>query len=318
MKLVIFGGTGQLGGVVVRACQARGDDVVVVSRSGTTAARHVEWDGKSVGPWASEGDGADVVLNLAGRSVNCRYTAANRKAMFDSRVQSTRAVGAAVAASARPPRVWLQMSTATIYSHRFDAANDEATGVMGGSEPDAPAAWKFSVDIARAWEHELDAARTPRTRKVALRSSLVLDAGRGGIFDVLLGLTRAGLGGTIGDGAQYVSWLHERDFVGMLDFLVAHEELGGAVILASPNPLPQREFMAALRAAWGTRVGLPATRWMTSVGAFLLRTETELTFKSRRVVPQRLLDAGYRMAFPDWPEAARDLVARYRAATASG
>jgi uncharacterized protein (TIGR01777 family) len=318
MKVVLFGGSGQLGGVLVRAFQARGDDVVVVSRSGATAARRIAWDGKSVGPWASELEGADVVVNLAGRSVNCRYTAANRKAMFDSRVESTRAVGAAIAGASRPPRVWLQMSTATIYSHRFDAANDEATGVIGGSEPDAPAAWKFSIDIAQAWEHALETAATPRTRKVALRSSLVLNADRGGIFDVLLGLTRAGLGGPIGDGAQYVSWLHERDFVGMLDFLVAHEELDGAVILASPHPLPQREFMAALRAASGTRLGLPATRWMTALGAFFLRTETELTFKSRRVVPRRLLDAGYRMVFPEWPAAARELVARYRAGTASG
>ncbi len=314
MKVVIFGGTGQLGNVLVRALQARGDDVVVVSRSGATAARRVEWDAKSVGPWASELDGTDVVLNLAGRSVNCRYTAANRKAMFDSRVESTRAVGAAIAGCSRPPRTWLQMSTATIYSHRFDAPNDEATGVIGGSEPDAPPSWKFSIDIAKAWEHELAVANTPRTRKVALRSSLVLNADRGGIFDVLLGLTRAGLGGTLGDGTQYVSWLHEHDFVGMLDFLVAHEELDGPVILASPNPLPQREFMAALRAAWGTRIGLPATRWMTALGAFFLRTETELTFKSRRVVPKRLLDAGYRLLFPDWPEAARELVARYRSA----
>jgi uncharacterized protein (TIGR01777 family) len=318
MKIVIFGGSGQLGGVLVRAFQARGADVVVVSRSATPAAHWLEWDGRSVGAWARELEGADVVLNLAGRSVNCRYTAANRKAMFDSRVESTRAVGSAIAACSHPPRVWLQMSTATVYSHRFDAPNDEATGVLGGSEPDAPAAWKFSIDIAKAWEHELTAANTPRTRKVALRSALVLNADRGGIFDVLLGLTRAGLGGTIGDGAQYVSWLHERDFVGMLDFLVAHEELDGAVILASPNPLPQREFMAALRAAWGTRLGLPATRWMTAVGAFVLRTETELTFKSRRVVPKRLLDAGYSMAFPEWPAAARELVARYRAASASG
>lgn len=313
MKIVIFGGTGQLGAVLVRAFQARGDDVAVVSRSNATAARRVEWDGKSVGAWASELDGADVVLNLAGRSVNCRYTPANRKAMFDSRVESTRAVGRAIAACPNPPRVWLQMSTATIYSHRFDAANDEATGIIGGSEPGVPASWKFSIDIAQAWEHELAAAETPRTRKVALRSSLVLNADRGGIFDVLLGLTRAGLGGSIGDGAQYVSWLHERDFVGMVAFLIEHEALDGAVILASPQPLPQREFMAALRAAWGTSIGLPATRWMTAVGAFFLRTETELTFKSRRVVPQRLLDAGYRMIFPEWPAAARELVARYRA-----
>jgi uncharacterized protein (TIGR01777 family) len=316
MKVVIPGGTGQVGAVLVREFRARGDDVVVVSRSAATEARHVAWDGRTLGKWASELDGADVVVNLAGRSVNCRYTRENMRAMFDSRVESTRAVGLAIAECARPPRVWLQMSTATIYAHRLDAANDEATGLIGGEEANVPDYWKFSIEIAKAWEHEQAVANTPRTRKVALRSSMIMSPDRGGIFDVLLGLTRAGLGGPIAGGAQYVSWLHERDFVRMLDFLIAHEELDGAVNLAAPNPLPQREFMVALRAASGTRVGLPATRWMAEIGAFFLRTDTELTLKSRRVVPGRLLAAGYEFAFPEWPAAAAELVARYRAAGA--
>jgi uncharacterized protein (TIGR01777 family) len=314
MKIVIPGGTGQVGAILVRAFQARGDDVVVVSRSSATAARHVTWDGRTLGAWANELDGADVVVNLAGRSVNCRYTKANMKAMFDSRVESTKVVGQAIAQSSRPPRVWLQMSTATIYAHRFDAPNDEATGILGGDEPGVPAYWKFSIDIAKAWEHEQAAAKTPRTRQVALRSSMIMSPDRGGIFDVLLGLVRSGLGGTIAGGAQYVSWLHELDFVKMIEFLIARDDIGGAVNLAAPNPLPQREFMAILRAARGTRLGLPATRWMTEIGAFFLRSDTELTLKSRRVVPGRLLNAGYAFAFPEWPAAAADLVARYRSA----
>jgi len=147
------------------------------------------------GPWTRELDGADVVVNLAGRSVNCRYTPANRRAIKESRVNSTRVVGEAIAGAARPPRVWLQMSTATIYAHRYDAPNDEATGILGGAEPGAPDTWRFSIDVATSWERALDAAATPRTRKVALRAAVVMSPDRGGVFDLLLRLVRFGLGG---------------------------------------------------------------------------------------------------------------------------
>jgi uncharacterized protein (TIGR01777 family) len=317
MKFVLPGGSGQVGGLLARALQASGHDVVVLSRAdgGSGAAvRTVAWDGRAPGPWTAELDGADVVINLAGRNVNCRYTAANRQAMMSSRVDSTRAVGTAIARAARPPRVWLQMSTATIYGHRFDAANDEATGVIGGAEPDAPPSWRFSIDIAQAWEAALAEAPTPATRKVALRAAVIMSPDRGGIFDVLLGLVRRGLGGAIAGGRQWMSWVHERDFVRAVELLIARDDISGAVNIAAPTPLPQRDFMAALRAAWGARIGLPATGWMTTIGAFFLRTETELVFKSRRVVPGRLLDAGFAFDFPAWPAAAADLVARGRAA----
>jgi len=251
-----------------------------------------------------------VVVNLAGRSVNCRYTQKNMDAMMSSRVASTRAVGLAIAQAARPPRLWLQMSTATIYAHRFDAPNDEASGIIGGSEPDAPSYWRFSIEIAQAWEREQTEAETPRTRKVALRSAMVMSPDPGGIFDILFGLTRRGLGGTMAGGSQFMSWIHERDFVRAIEFLIAREDMSGPVNLAAPNPLPQKEFMAVLRLASGMRVGLPVTKWMAEIGAFFLRTDTELTFKSRRVVPGRLLDAGFAFDFPDWPAAAKDLVAR--------
>jgi uncharacterized protein (TIGR01777 family) len=313
MKIVIPGGTGQVGGVLSRAFRARGHDVVVLSRGGTSDARVVPWDGHTVDAWAGEVDGADVVINLAGRSVNCRYTEANLHAMMSSRVDSTRAVGVAIGQAARPPRVWLQMSTATIYAHRFDAPNDEATGRIGGDEPDVPGYWRRSVEIATAWERTQEEASTPRTRKVALRAAMVMSPDRGGIFDVLLGLTRWGLGGAIAGGQQYVSWIHDRDFVRAVEFLIEREDLEGPVNLAAPGPLPQREFMAALRAAWGRRVGLPATGWMAEIGAFFLRTDTELLLKSRRVIPGRLLETGFAFEHPDWPAAARDLVERRRA-----
>jgi uncharacterized protein (TIGR01777 family) len=313
MKIVIPGGTGQVGAILSKAFLGQGHDVVVLSRGGTSAARIAAWDGRTLGAWAGELDGADVVINLAGRSVNCRYTEANLAAMMSSRVDSTRVVGEAIAAAARPPRAWLQMSTATIYAHRFDAANDERTGQIGGSEPDAPAYWKRSIDIAQAWERTQHDAATPHTRKVALRTAMVMSPDRDGIFDVLLRLTRLGLGGAIAGGHQFLSWIHDRDFTRAIELLIARDDLAGPVNLTSPNPLPQREFMAALRAAWGTRIGLPATRWMATIGAFLLRNDTELTLKSRRVVPTRLVDAGFEFAFPDWPAAAVDLAQRRRA-----
>ncbi|MER6787302.1 TIGR01777 family oxidoreductase [Streptomyces sp. NPDC000658] len=312
MKIVLPGGTGQVGTVLRRALTAAGHEVVVLSRR-PEGRGEIAWDGRTLGAWTEAVDGSDVVVNLAGRSVSCRYTPANLKEMMDSRVDSARVVGEAISASARPPRVWLQMSTATVYAHRFDAPNDEATGVIGGAEPGVPAYWGYSVDIARAWEREQESADTPRTRKAALRSAMVMSPDRGGVFDVLLRLARLGLGGPVAGGAQYVSWIHDHDFVRAIEFLIARDDLEGPVNLAAPSPLPQRAFMRALREAWGVPAGLPATRWTAELGAFALRSDTELLLKSRRVVPGRLLDAGFAFDHPEWPRAAADLVRRVRA-----
>ncbi|MFJ4188365.1 TIGR01777 family oxidoreductase [Kitasatospora sp. NPDC089509] len=311
MKIVIPGGSGALGTLLDRSLTAAGHQVVVLSRR-PTGPRQVGWDGRTPGAWTAEVDGSDAVLNLAGRSVNCRYTPENQRAMMDSRVHSTRAVGQAIAAARRPPAVWLQMSTATVYAHRHDAPNDERDGLIGGEEPDAPPSWRYSIDIARAWEGAQSAADTPRTRRLALRTAVVLGPERGGALDSLSWLARLGVGGPIAGGAQYVSWIHERDFARAVEFLIAHEEIDGPVNLAAPNPLPQREFMRELRAAWGMPLALPASRWMAELGAFALRSESELLLKSRRVVPGRLLEAGFAFEHPDWPRAARDLVRRLR------
>ncbi|CAM5247728.1 TIGR01777 family protein OS=Streptomyces alboniger OX=132473 GN=CP975_09640 PE=3 SV=1 [Streptomyces alboniger] len=311
MKIVIPGGTGQVGSILDRALTAAGHEVLVLTRR-PEREREVAWDGATLGRWAQEIDGSDVVINLAGRSVSCRYTEANLKAMMDSRVRSTAVVGEAIAAAARPPRVWLQMSTATVYAHRFDAPNDELTGPLGGTEPGVPDYWSYSVEIATRWERAQELAATPHTRKVALRSAMVMSPDRGGVFDVLSWLTRLGLGGPVAGGAQYVSWIHDRDFVRAVDFLVDRDDLTGPVNLAAPAPLPQRAFMRALRSAWRVPVGLPATRWMAELGAFALRSDTELLLKSRRVVPGRLLDAGFTFEHTAWPEAAADLVRRRR------
>ena len=314
MKIVIPGGTGQVGTLLARAFQGDGHEVVVLSRRPASAAwREVAWDAETLDGWAAEVDGADAVINLAGRNVNCRYTPENKRAIMESRVNSTRVVGEAIARAVKPPRVWLQMSTATIYAHRYDAPNDEATGIIGGAEPDAPAAWRFSIEVAKAWERTLDEAATPHTRKVKLRTSIVMSPDRGGPFDLLLRLVRLGLGGRSGNGRQYISWIHDQDFVRAVRWLSQHNEADGVFNLAAPVPLPNEEFMHGLREAWGTRIGLPATKWMLALGAFLIRSETELPLKSRRVVPTRLLQAGFTFQFPAWPEAARDLCQRWRA-----
>jgi uncharacterized protein (TIGR01777 family) len=311
MKIVIPGGSGQVGTILARAFHGDGHEVVVLSRRPRAEPwRIVEWDGRTLGRWQSEIDGCAAVINLAGRSVNCRYNAANRSEILESRVMSTRIVGEAIARATRAPRVWLQASTATIYAHRYDGPNDEASGLLGGREPGAPSSWNFSIDVAKAWERTFDQVATDRTRKIALRSAMTMSPEPGGVFDALLGLVRYGLGGTAGDGRQFVSWIHYEDFVGVIRWLIDRDNIEGIVNVAAPHPLPNADFMRCLREAAGIPLGLPANRWMLEIGAFFMRTETELILKSRRVVPARLLDQGFEFRFPTWPEAARDLCAR--------
>jgi len=314
MKTVIPGGSGHLGTLLAESFHRGGDEVVVLSRDPQAAPwRTVLWDGKTVGRWAEEIDGADVVINLAGRSVNCRYTEDNRREILESRVFSTRTLGRVIAKTKRQPGLWLQMSTATIYAHRFDAPNDERTGIIGGIEPDAPAAWRFSIDVAQAWERELDLTIVPATRKVKLRSAMVMSSERGTPFDILLRHVRLGFG-RFGDGRQWMSWIHAEDFVRSVRWLIAHRGMAGAVNLAAPNPLPNAEFLRVLREEWGAHVGLPVPKWMLSIGAAMIGTETELALKSRRVVPRRLLESGFEFRFPEWHDAAHDLCSRWRGA----
>jgi uncharacterized protein (TIGR01777 family) len=234
-------------------------------------------------------------------------------------VLSTHAVGRAIAAAARPPRLWLQASTATIYAHRYDAPNDEYTGILGGAEDGAPESWRFSIDVARAWERAFEEAGTMRaTRKVAIRSAMTLSPDAGGVFDTLARLARLGLGGAAGGGRQYMSWIHHDDFVAAVRWLIDRDDVAGTINVASPNPLPNAEFMRALRQTCGFPVGLPASAWMLEIGAMFMRTETELILKSRRVVPARLLEQGFAFRFPEWPAAARDLCREWMAPDRNG
>jgi uncharacterized protein (TIGR01777 family) len=268
----------------------------------------VAWDGVTQGPWSREIDGADVVINLAGRSVDCRYTEENRREILESRVESAKAIGTAISKAIVPPLIWMQMSTATIYAHRYDAPNDERKGIIGDAAP-----WDFSIEVAKAWESAVDAFALPRTRVIKLRTAMVMTAAHGSPFDALLNLVRAGVGGRAGDGLQFVSWIHHRDFVRSVLWLIAHPEFHGVVNLAAPNPLPNATFMRTLRDAWGARVGLPIPVWLLEAGARVIGTEPELILKSRRVVPRRLNESGFAFSFPHWQEAARDLCEDYRA-----
>ena len=311
MKIVIPGGSGHIGTLLSRALTTEGHEVIVLSRAPKPARwRVARWDGVTVGDWTRELDGADVVINLAGRSVNCRYNAANRSAILASRVRSTQAIGVAMSRSPRPPRIWLQMSTATIYAHSFDAPNDERSGVIGGAEPGAPSTWRFSIDVACAWEAAAAAAVAPSTRQVVMRSAMVMSPEPGGVFEALHGVVRLGLGGRVGDGRQFVSWIHEQDFIAAVRWLIEHDGLSGIVNLAAPNPLPQEEFMRILRRAMGVPFGLSGSAWMVEVATLIHRTESELLLKSRRVIPTRLLDSGFAFRFPNWTVAAADLVGR--------
>jgi uncharacterized protein len=319
LRIVLPGGSGQVGTILARHFQAQGHNVVVLARSTTPAPwRIVQWDGTSADHWTEELENADLVLNLAGRNVNCRYNDANRREIKESRTRTTRLLGEAISRLTRPPKIWMNASTATIYRHALDRPMDEATGEIGGNEPNAPSTWKFSIDVATSWEKEFFAENAPATRKIALRSAMVMSPDRDGIFDTLLRLVRFGLGGVSGSGKQFVSWIHDQDFLRSIQYLIDHDDLDGAINIASPNPLPNAEFMADLRKAWGTRIGLPSSAWMLELGAFFLRTETELILKSRRVIPGRLLAHGFQFDFPVWNDAADDLVKRSRSLRAAG
>jgi hypothetical protein len=291
-----------------------GHEVTVLGRrpAPTTRWRAIAWTPTALGTWTTELEGADAVINLAGRSVNCRYTTENRREIMDSRVLSTRVVGDAIRRCRKPPRIWLQSSTATIYAHRYDAPNDERTGVLDGPGFNAPNTWQFSVDVAKAWEKAANDIVLPDTRKVLLRTAIVMSLGSGGAFDILLRLVRYGLGGQAGNGRQFVSWIHDNDLVRAVYWLLAKDSIEGAVNLAAPNPLPNVEFMRTLREEWGARFGLPAPGWLLEIGAKVIHTETELILKSRRVVPGRLTQSGFEFVFPAWREAARDLCERWR------
>ena len=305
-SILIAGGTGFLGRRLIGYLQNAGYDITLLTRRPETAPpglRVLTWDGRTAGNWSAALDGAYAVINLAGRSVNCRYNARNRELILNSRVESTRVIGQAVASCSTPPTVWLNASTATIYRHNFGPAWGEDGEI--GANPAAKAA--FSIEVAVAWEDAFFRSETPATRRIALRSAMVLGCDKNSVLPMLRKLARCGLGGSMAGGRQWVSWIHEVDFCRAVEWLINDPALSGPVNVAAPNPVTNAELMQTVRDVCGRRIGLPASRWMLEWGAVFLRTETELIIKSRRVVPKKLLAAGFEFRFPKLRAAVEDL-----------
>ncbi|MFC4994194.1 TIGR01777 family oxidoreductase [Rubritalea tangerina] len=288
--IVIVGANGFLGRVLSRYFLENGWNVVGIARDPDGIVDGVEfvyWDGKKLGAWQEALEWVDVLVNLAGRSVNCRYGRRNRASIFDSRVRTTELLGKAVQGCQNPPKVWLNASTATIYRHAEDRAQGEASGEFGSG---------FSVEVARAWERAFRAVDCGKTRKLTLRTAMVFGEEAGTVWTVLQGLARRGLGGKMGGGRQMVSWISDRDFARAVDWLIGNEAAEGVYNVCSPQPLTNKELMKEVRASVAMQFGMPANRWMLEIGAFVLRTETELVLKSRWVVPDRLISEGFKFS----------------------
>jgi uncharacterized protein (TIGR01777 family) len=310
-KIILAGGSGFLGQALAAHFIRKEQAVTVLTRSPgmlSSGAHEMFWDGCTLGGWRRELEGAAAVINLTGRSVNCRYHELNRSMIMESRIRPTRIIGEAIAKCHTPPAVWLNASTATIYQHTYGPAWDESGNIGGTPE----ARDEFSVKVAMSWETALNEVQTPATRKIAMRAAMVLGRDQNSVFPMLRRLVQFGLGGKMGDGRQFVSWIHELDFCRAVDWLIARDDLSGPVNICSPNPVSNAEMMNAFRGVVGMPIGLPATRRMLEIGAFVLRTETELILKSRRVIPRCLTESGFNFQFPSLRQALEDLRANRR------
>ena len=307
-RVVVAGGSGFLGAGLVPELVAAGYDVVVLTREPSRevpgGVRHVTWDGRTVGPWAEALEGAEAVVNLVGRTVDCRKTAANRREIMASRVDSVRALAAAFAKCPQPPKTWVQTATAHIYGDTDDELLDDSSPIGTG----------FAPEVGVAWERALEAADLPGCRRVVLRISFVL--GRdGGALRTLARLTRLFLGGTVGHGRQYISWIHQADINALFLRGLGRPDMSGVYVATAPHPVTNAQFMQELRRAYGRPWSPPVPRPLVRLGAWMMRTDPELALLGRRCVPTRLLSEGFLFRFPTLPEALHDL-AQQRAAPA--
>lgn len=285
-KIILAGGSGFIGKILAGHFTGKGDEVIILTRKTSCVVdkvSYVQWDGQTTGAWVNELEGSAVLINLTGKSVNCRYNEENMREILRSRLDATKVLGKALTTLKSPPPLWINAVSATIYRHAEDRPQDEYNGELGTG---------FSVDVCKQWEATFFEQNTAGTRKIALRIAIVLGKG-GGVIPYFLNLARFGLGGNQGNGEQCFSWVHENDLTGIIDFLICHNELDGVFNAASPNPIQNKEFMKNVRQVMNMPFGLPAPKWMLKIGVWLLRTETELILKSRWVIPTRLKNAGY-------------------------
>jgi len=300
-KIIIAGGSGFLGNCIAEHFINKGYQIVILSRNqqlDRKGIHNVTWDAKTKGAWAAELEDADILINLTGKSVDCRYTESNKQLIYNSRIDSTNILGEVVKGLTSPPKLWVNAASATIYRHALDREMDEETGEIGEG---------FSVDVCEKWEKAFSNIDAPRTRKVILRIGIVLGK-NGGALAPLKNLVKVGFGGKQGDGNQFFSWLHEKDFVGIIDHTITNDDIIGVYNATSPKPALNLQIMRELRKVIGIPFGLPMPKWLLKIGALIIRTETELILKSRRVVPRKLIQSGYKFQYDSIELALADLI----------
>ena len=299
-RLVIAGGSGFLGKVLTEHFKNTFDEIVVLSRSGKSSQENVRyetWNGRGLDDWQNSINGADVLINLSGKSVNCRYTSKNKREILNSRIDSTRILGEAIRQSKHPPRVWLQAASSTIYRSSCDKIMNERTGEIGDD---------FSMNVCKQWERAFQNEECESTKKIIMRMAIVLGKGGGAIPPTFL-LTRLGLGGRQGSGNQMVSWIQEYDFARAVEWLMENGKNKGIYNCTSPHPVTNSFFMKSIRQFLRIPFGIPSPAWLLEIGSFLIRTETELLLKSRWVYPQRLLDEGFVFKYNNLSEALENI-----------
>ena len=300
-KIILAGGNGYMGQVFAEYYRNLAAEIIILSRRPADKQGDITtlvWNGVNEGEWGSSLDGADLLINLCGKNVNCRYTAKNKAEIINSRIHPTKLLGDVIANLQSPPKLWINITSATIYRHAEDRPQDEETGEIG---------YGFSIDVCRQWEQTFFETSTPNTRKIALRMGIVLGS-RDGAFPRLLNLVKFGLGGRQGDGQQYVSWVHEQDAAKCTEWLMQHKELEGVINCTAPEAVKNAEFMKLIRNAYGVPFGLPSPAWLLELGAVVIGTETELILKSRWVAPKLLVDSGYSFIFPKAAHAIKDII----------
>ncbi len=312
-KIVIAGGTGFIGNAITNYFGTENEIVILtrnvqdrsnnahgkfsVEKGLQQNVRLVEWNAKDAGPWCKEIDGAEIVINLAGKSVNCRYNEKNMQEIFDSRTNSTKAIGDAIRNAVVPPKLWINAASATIYPHATEQPNDEYSTKFHND---------FSVQVCKLWEKTFFEQRTAFTRKVVLRMAVTL--GNDSVMIPYLNLCKFALGGKQGSGKQMYSWVHVQDICRTIDFMYNHKELEGVFNVSSPNPVNNETFMCTLRKVTGHKIGLPAFTWMLKIGAALIGTETELLLKSRWVLPTKLLENGFTFKYAELQTAFEEII----------